>query len=109
MIFEQGDIVWVNFNPTFGHEPQNKRPALVVSGGSYNRLSNLTIVCPITTNDNGFPLHQEIASVKGVSGFIAIEQLRAVDLNVRADEEKIGRLTGRDLIAVLTCIESFFG
>jgi mRNA interferase MazF len=108
MRFEQGDIFWINFSPMLSNEPSFRRPALVVSNEGYNQLSNLTLVCPITTNDNGFPLHQEITSVPGVEGFIAIEQVRAVDMSRRADSEKAGQLSGEDLAAVLICLKSFF-
>jgi mRNA interferase MazF len=28
---ERGDIVWLNFDPQFGHEQKGKRPAIAVS------------------------------------------------------------------------------
>ena len=46
MLFEQGDLIEVNFSPTVGHEPQRRRPALVVSVGYFNNvISSLTVVC----------------------------------------------------------------
>lgn len=79
--FEQGDIVEVNFNPTFGHEPMKRRPALVVSEGYFNNvLSSLVVVCPITTNNNGHPLHIEINSGNAVKGCVCTEAMRAMDL-----------------------------
>ncbi len=59
MVFKQGDIVDVNFNPTVGHEPKKKRPALVVSSEDFNNATSMTIVCPITATDNGFFLHEQ--------------------------------------------------
>lgn len=38
MVFEQGDIIEVDFDPTRGHEPQKKRPALVVSAYGLQHL-----------------------------------------------------------------------
>lgn len=107
MIFDQGDVIWVDFDPTLGHEPQKRRPALVVSSQKYNLLSNLTIVCPITSTENGFPLHEEIAISSGVKGFIAMEQIRAVDLTVR-EASKAGQLSKKDMIPILVCLKSFF-
>lgn len=50
MLFEQGDLIEVDFNPTVGHEPAKRRPALVVSAGYFNNVvSSLTVVCPITS------------------------------------------------------------
>ena len=50
-IFEQGDIVYLDFDPQSGHEQKGRRPALVVSNNLFNRVSSLTMVCPITHTD----------------------------------------------------------
>ena len=57
MLFEQGDVVEVAFDPTRGHEPKKNRPALVVSNNTFNGATSMPVVCPITTTDNGFFLH----------------------------------------------------
>ena len=107
MIFEQGDIIEVNFNPTVGHEPANKRPALVVSNYDFNITNSMTIVCPITNRLKPFFLHFEILSNNVVSGSIVAEQLRAIDLDAR-NASKIGELDPSTLQKVLTCIRSFY-
>lgn len=82
MLFEQGDIIEVNFNPTVGHEPQKRRPALVVSVGHFNNVvSSLTVVCPVTSAANGHPLHIELAPGNVVEGCVCVEQMRAIDLD----------------------------
>lgn len=87
--FEQGDIIEVNFDPTFGHEPMKRRPALVVSEGYFNNvLSSLVVVCPITTTVNGHPLHVEINSGNAVNGCVCIEAMRAMDLESPKCETK---------------------
>ena len=45
MIFEQGDIVYLDFDPQSGHEQKSRRPALVISNNLFNRVSSLTMVC----------------------------------------------------------------
>ena len=71
-LYEQGDIIEVDFDPTLGHEPKKMRPALVVSVGYFNNvISSLTVVCPITSTVNGHPLH----------GCVCLEQIRAIDLS----------------------------
>ena len=57
MIFEQGDIVYLDFDPQSGHEQKSRRPALVISNNLFNRVSSLTMVCPITHTDRGHPFH----------------------------------------------------
>ncbi len=108
MVFKQGDIVDVNFNPTVGHEPKKKRPALVVSSEDFNNATSMTIVCPITATDNGFFLHEPIPPYHDVYGFVVMEQVRALDLNARK-AEKIGHLDEAEMLPILTCLKSFFG
>ena len=45
-----GDILWVQFDPSVGHEFQDKRPALVIQADRQIMKSNLVTVVPITSN-----------------------------------------------------------
>ena len=84
MMFEQGELVEVSFDPTVGHEPQKRRPAVVVSVGVFNNvLSSLQVVCPITSRVNGHPLHVEIREGNAVRGCVCLEAMRAIDLQAR--------------------------
>lgn len=111
-LFEQGDVIEVDFDPTVGHEPQKMRPALVVSDGYFNNvLSSLTVVCPITSTVNGHPLHIEITDCEGVHGCVCLEQIRAIDLasplrHTRKTSVSMGRET---MSRVLTGIGAMFG
>ena len=82
-IFEQGDIVYLDFDPQAGHEQRGRRPALVVSNDLYNRVSNLTMVCPITHTDRGHPFHLRLDSRTKTDGVILCDQARMLDLNSR--------------------------
>ncbi len=81
MIVEQGDVIVCDFDPTVGHEPRKRRPAVVVSVGYFNNvLSSLVAVCPITSRVNGHPLHVPVEdSSLSVSGCVCLEQLRTID------------------------------
>ena len=82
MMLEQGDFIELNFDPTVGHEPQKRRPALVVSVGHFNNVvSSLTVVCPITSTVNGHPLHIELPEDSPVRGCVCVEAIRALDLS----------------------------
>jgi mRNA interferase MazF len=107
MIFKQGDLVWMDFDPTLGHEPKNRRPALVVSNNEFNMSTTMTLVIPITTYDNGFYLHEPVPEGYDVFGFLVMEQVRAVDLSKR-NAEKIGHLSKKDLADILMLVKSFF-
>jgi mRNA interferase MazF len=79
---EQGDIVFIEFDPQAGHEQKGKRPALVVSNNSYNKFTKIAMVCPITNTNRNFPLHIELERTK-TTGVIMCEQVKALDIHAR--------------------------
>lgn len=110
MMFEQGELIEVRFDPTVGHEPHKRRPALVVSDGYFNNvLSSLVVVCPITTTSNGHPLHIEIADGNAVAGCICLEQVRALDLEERRARSLNAFLDEVTMTRVLDGIGAIFG
>lgn len=107
MVFDQGDIVELDFDSTKGHEPQKRRPALVVSKWEFNLSNSMTIVCPISSRERPFALHELLPESCCVSGSVIMEQVRAVDLEARPCR-KIGTLDDSTLQPILTCLRSFF-
>lgn len=89
-VFEQGDIVFLDFDPQSGHEQKGRRPALVVSNNLFNRVSSLTMVCPITNTDRGHPFHIRLDGRTKTTGVVMCDQARMLDLDSRraAFEEK---------------------
>lgn len=89
-VFEQGDIVYMDFDPQAGHEQRGRRPALVVSSDLFNRVNSLTMVCPITHADRGSPFHIRLDDRTETDGVVMCDQVRMLDLNSRraAFEEK---------------------
>lgn len=79
----QGDIILLNFNPVVGHEQAGYRPALVVSNDSYNRLTHLVAVCPITSTVKRFPMHILLDERTTTQGSILCEHVRVVDIDAR--------------------------
>lgn len=82
-IFEQGDIVYLDFDHQSGHEQKGRRPALVISNNLFNRVSSLTMVCPITHTDRGHPFHLRLDKRTRTDGVILCDQARMLDLNSR--------------------------
>ena len=80
---EQGDIVFLDFYPQAGHEQKGTRPALVVSNKTYNKFTNMAIVCPITNTYRDFPLHVKLDERTKTTGVIMCEQLKALDFHAR--------------------------
>jgi len=84
----QGDIIYLDFNPQAEHEQAGRRPALIVSNDSYNRYTNLAIVCPITNTDNNFPMHVSLDERTATTGQILCEHVKALDITARNAEFK---------------------
>lgn len=108
MICTQGEIISVDFEPSTGHEPNKFRPAIVVSCDQFNLRSSLTVVAPITSTNNGYPLHLPIRNNPDVTGYVCMEQLRSVDLSARRCHH-VGRLSDEDLSDVLNVVGAVFG
>lgn len=106
-VYEQGDIIEINFDPTRGHEPKKRRPALVVSIWRFNMSNSMTIVCPISSNEAPFPLHEPLPDTCPIDGSVIMEQVHAIDLDARPCE-KIGMLDSEALDPILECLRSFF-
>lgn len=104
----QGEIIEVSLDPSLGHEPCKKRPALVVSGRSFNINSSLTYIAPITSVDNGYPLHLSISDNDAcVVGFACLEQMRAVDLVARS-YKSLGAVSEETLNLILNYFPAIF-
>ena len=55
---DQGDIVWLDFDPSAGSEIIKRRPALVLTRQIFNEHTGFAMVSPITSTkrDNKFNL-----------------------------------------------------
>jgi mRNA interferase MazF len=82
----KGDIVWLDFTPQSGREQRGRRPAMVVSNDFFNSRTGLSLVCPITSSKRDNPLHTRINNIGKITGYIMVEQLRAVDFSSRNAE-----------------------
>jgi len=82
-VFEQGDIVYLSFDPQAGHEQRGMRPAVIVSTLTFNKFTRLALVCPITSTNRAFPLHVALDSRTTTSGVIMCEQVKSLDVIAR--------------------------
>jgi mRNA interferase MazF len=97
---ERGDIVWISFSPTEGHEQAGHRPALVLSPSSYNGRSGLMLCCPITSKVKPYPFVVPILGNPDVAGAALADQLRTLDWRARGAKKK-GRIAEKTLVEVL--------
>lgn len=79
----RGDLVWLHFDPRTGHEQAGRRPALVLSPGSYNGRVGLAIICPITSQAKGYPFEVGLPEGGDVSGVILSDQVKSLDWRAR--------------------------
>jgi mRNA-degrading endonuclease toxin of MazEF toxin-antitoxin module len=75
---KQGDIVWLNFDPSAGREIMKKRPAYVLSREEFNEHTGLAIVAPITSTIRGTNLEVKLSGTK-TKGAILVQQMRSLD------------------------------
>jgi mRNA interferase MazF len=92
---DQGDIIWLNFNPRMGHEQKGKRPAIVISPKEYNEKVKLGLFCPITSQEKQYPFEVKIKNEK-ISGVVLSDQIKSLDWTkrnieyiIKATEEEI--------------------
>lgn len=80
---DAGDLVWIDLNPTLGHEQSGHRPALALTPRQYNVRSGLCIICPITSQARGYPFEVAIPEGHAISGIILVDQVRSVSWEER--------------------------
>lgn len=75
---QQGEIIWIDFDPQSGHEQAGRRPALVLSKIAYNQRIGRAFVCLITLKVKGYPLEVPIQT-RSVTGVALSDHLKNVD------------------------------
>jgi mRNA interferase ChpB len=109
---ERGDVYLVSLDPTAGHEQQGRRPVLVISPGSFNRITGVPVVLPITTGGTfartaGFAVSLTGAGTR-TTGVVRCDQPRALDLRARGGkrlEAVPDRITDEVLSKVIPLFE----
>ena len=79
----KGDLIALAFDPQAGHEQKGRRPALVISNDLFNQRTGMAIVCPITNTRRDFPFHVALSDGSSVTGFVMVEQVKAIDHRAR--------------------------
>jgi mRNA interferase MazF len=87
---DTGDLIWIDLDPTKGHEQRGRPPALVLSPRSYNERSGLCVACAITNQAKGFRFEVAVPAGQPVTGVVLSDQLRTLSWPTR-NTEIIGR------------------
>ena len=87
----QGDVLWLDFSSQAGHEQGGRRPAVVLSAKSYNKLIGLALVCPVTNRSKGYPFEVALPPGLPVQGVVLSDHIKSQDWRAR-NAEFIGKL-----------------
>ena len=83
---EEGDIVWLHFDPQAGHEQAGHRPALVLTGRRYNAARGMMLCCPLTTRVKGYPF--EVLVEDSPASVALVDQIKSLDWRARKAKYK---------------------
>ncbi len=75
---DTGEIIDITFDPQEGREQRGRRPALVLTGRSYNRRAGLCVLCPITNQQKGYPFEVAIPPGHRVTGVVLSDQVKSL-------------------------------
>ncbi len=103
---DEGDVIWLEFDPQAGHEQAGHRPAVVLSPRIYNDRQSLMLCCPITTKIKGHPW--EVVLGGDVASAVLADQIKSLDWRVRKAQKK-GGVTREELIRVRKLAKALIG
>ncbi len=88
---KRGEIWLISLDPTHGHEQQGRRPVLIVSPETFNRITKVPVVLPITSGGSfvrAIGFHVPLAgSGTKTTGVIRCDQPRVLDLKARGGKK----------------------
>ena len=76
---EQGDLVWLDFDPSSGKEIMKRRPAFVISRKAFNEHTKMAIVSLITNTIKGIKLEVVLSGETKTAGAVLVHQLKSID------------------------------
>ena len=102
MINEQYTICWVDLEPTRDAEINKIRPCVILSPSDINKYLAAVIIAPITSKTHAYPMRVRM-SVGDVSGWIVVDQMRAIDKRRLCNE--VGILSAKEIKDVKNIIK----
>jgi mRNA interferase MazF len=102
---KRGEVWWVALDPPIGSEIQKTRPCLIVSPDVMVKGLRTVLVAPLTSRGRPTSFRPPV-SLKGTTGLILLDQLRAVDkARLRS---RMGKVSDETLVQVLTMLKWIF-
>ena len=103
---EFGDVVWVEFDPSVGHEFQHKRPAIVVQSNEQLERSNLVTIVPLTSN-TGNAILDDIVIVMDSDNNLRTDSVVKVYYITSFDYSRFDKKIGKIDVGVSVAIKSY--
>jgi mRNA interferase MazF len=100
----QGQVWWVNLDPTIGSEIRKTRPGVIVSPDELNAHLNTVVVVPLTSG-RAYPFRIP-TTVQGKPGVAAVDQVRTIDKRRLA--KRIRTLRSSELNPILDALVEMF-
>ena len=99
---DQGDLIWLDFDPSSGREIMKRRPAFVLSRRLLNEHTGMAIVAPVTSTIRGVKLEVVLPEGMITRGAILVYQFKAVDFTERCAEliERAGPETTHQVLDI---------
>lgn len=103
---DEGDIVWIDFDPQKGREQAGRRPEVILSPAACNARAGLIVCCPTTTQTKGYPF--EVA-LSGQKASVALaDQVKSFDWRARRATRK-GRAIANELAEIRNKLRALIG
>lgn len=75
---DRGNLIYINLNPQAG-----RRPAIVLSPSSFNRVTGFVAICPITSTVRQWGYEVQLPDKLAFEGVILTDQLKNLDWKIR--------------------------
>ena len=103
---DEGEVIWVQFDPQVGREQAGHRPAIVLTPAPYNRRSGLLLCIPLTTRIKGYPFEVPIAGQP--PGVALVDHVKSLDWRGRKARSK-GRVSPVELEDIRQTLRALIG
>ena len=104
---KRGEVYWVDFEPARGGEIRKRRPAIIVSNDTSNRVLNRVQVVPVTSNTSRVYPSEALVQINRIAHKAMADQIRTVT-NERLGD-LLDMLAPADLLAVEAAIRVQLG
>lgn len=92
---KRSEVWWINFDPSVGSEIRKKRPAVIVSNDTANKILSRLQVVPLSTNIQEIYPSEALVSLNETPCKAMVDQLTTVSKLRLINRE--GKLSGSDM------------